>query len=515
MWNWDSHGDMGFGRQRVQSVWLASFVSLAGAVGVALAACGGKGVLGPAPGAAGSSGESAAGNAGLIQVAGAAGSGGSEPAETHAENGALLPSIDSAPESCGALGIGTRPCSEGPCLPFVCPCAPDLTFNQSCEGGRCIDNISCPGVCKSLDPMGAALECTRAGVCRDRADCSGGAFCLHSHGEALGHCSHGEVGESCFRAADCKNGACVAGEYIKRTCSAGQVGDACNLDRHCAAPARCMLAPQYYLGKCGDGSEGSPCVAQADCESPAACVTYRNGTQLCSRGELGSPCDDRAHCASGLCALGQCSSGEVGSRCEGPPGCKQPYCVDFTCTTGGNGARCKSPTDCAIGNCIQRGELSECSDGKQGSACSNAPGTFCQIGLHCAVQPSDNSLVCVGPAATGEPCGGGGNCASGSCAYYKGGANSVCTTGKLGEHCAPGQCVSGLFCASTGLDGICVSGAPGDPCTEDASCQSATCGPAVMLDAAAQSQCATATGTAPCGNGGACVFKSCHPRSCL
>jgi hypothetical protein len=83
-----------------------------------------------------------------------------------------------------------------------------------------------------------------------------------------GTCTDGANGSTCLLPTDCASGHCVNGPgfQVPKQCSAGGIGDLCDVDADCVAPHNCVNGPGFQDGNiCTEGKVGDPCETQADC----------------------------------------------------------------------------------------------------------------------------------------------------------------------------------------------------------------------------------------------------------
>jgi hypothetical protein len=102
-------------------------------------------------------------------------------------------------------------------------------------------------------------------ACYDGQDCVS-TFCVGDFGKAT--CGTGTNGSLCFASDDCASKHCVSGPGFQapRQCSAGGLGDYCDVDTDCVAPHNCVNGPGFQDGNiCTEGKAGDPCESANDC----------------------------------------------------------------------------------------------------------------------------------------------------------------------------------------------------------------------------------------------------------
>lgn len=237
------------------------------------------------------------------------------------------------------------------------------------------------GTCVALPTAGRPCELA----------CAPGLVC------AEGTCAApGMAGASCVSDAACADGlACSAG-----TCRAlAPASMRCDETADCAASLACVasVCTDTPVATCTDGSE---CASLETCGFPTSEGFCR------ARVALGEACDSDDACADGRCdfAVGACAPRlPLGDPC-------------------GSSTDCETGLVCAIsGICVRPGAL--------GEACVEAFGPLCAEGLVC------RASVCVGPPASGEPCGDAGECGAGLACIDDGSGPKCGAPRAIGETC--------------------------------------------------------------------------------
>jgi hypothetical protein len=450
-----------------------------------------------------------------------------------ASNGVPIPDPP-LKDPCAALGVAVASCGAlDTCPPLTCDCGgvpKEIEVSGSCGFSRhCLTAVSCAAVCAIPDLGASALPgCVYPGVCKGDVDCTdpGTPSCLLAPADTSGICVSRKGGSACYRDSDCVSSVCVAIPGGNRFCQdAGVKGSICNRDDQCpvvtagVGKSACIIPDGEFYGPCTDGTNGAPCLAGDDCVPGDTCAQLVPGGfgGQCTSGAQGAPCAVDADCDQGVCigqpsTWGTCQTGEVGSTCRSASDCHTGFCVASKCTTGTNGSTCISDTDCAMHVCASLGAAmpGQCTDGQQGSPCWGVDGKQCQAGLIC--QGMTFPGACLVPGIVGAPCQSDGDCMAGKCGGVPQGPPglALCTEGKRGQRCRDtSQCDPGLQCISNGLSGVCVAGAPGDPCHTPADCMHGMC-----MDRPGTRPSMCNAGTAdltPCGMLGMCVAESCLP----
>jgi hypothetical protein len=462
-----------------------------------------------------------------------------------AGNGVPIPDPP-LPDPCATLGIAVMACgATGACAALTCTCGgvqQTIEVAGSCgKFGACLTGISCPAACAHPDLLGAGAPsaCVQAGVCMTDADCTNPARprCLVAGKDTSGHCVNGQVDSECYRDADCPSpSVCVAIGPGPRVCIDNQMGGGpCNRDDQCPATANgtgrnhCVLPAGGFVGQCSNGAMFSACDTATDCLAGYGCAGHGSPPGTCTSRAQGAPCAVNGDCAQGRCVdvgypgtstqgtFGVCETGDLGTSCLRPSDCLSGFCPvppggtpgGAVCTTGANGAACIIDADCATQLCAiasPNGSPGQCTDGMQGSPCWGTNGKQCQAGLVCAGIGAAGTCVTAG--SVGAPCQQDSDCLAQKCALPAlPSGPGVCTEGKRGQRCDNGsQCDAGLHCFSGGSYGICLAGAPGDPCRVAGDCASGTC---LGTSGATPVSCSGVGDPASCGVTGSCVGGVC------
>jgi len=235
---------------------------------------------------------------------------------------------------------------------------------------------------------------------------------------------------------------------------------------------------------CGDGVDqdcsgaaddaclamGEACVSDASCQTGNCLSSEGTCTQMCDWLRPTS-CPSNAHCVvteyPGTCDGGVCT-------CEPPAGIEGVGPTEFGhCELGAPGVgavgdACETSSDCANASCLpdDAGAL-RCLD-----PCT-AAGEGCEAGEACVLRPGYNCGGCVpsesGLGGFGAPCEHDSECDTGRCITDSTG--SFCS-----RDCGDG-CPEGFRCGAA--TGACVHderpGRTGDPCVENADCESGIC----------------------------------------
>jgi hypothetical protein len=436
-------------------------------------------------------------------------------------------------DPCATLGVAAMTCGPTDACPAItCSCGgaqQRFEVSGSCMMfGACLTGVSCPAACSHSDLVAAGnlSACVQAGVCLTDQDCINptSPHCLRGLDGGSGHCVSGQRYSECYGDADCASATCVAVGGTSRVCI--DKDPICNRNDQCGAPASgtgkmtCVLPPGGFTGTCTDGRQGAACVTPDDCLSGDACAVLDQGSVgTCTSRVQGAPCAVNGDCAQGRCVdvgnpnpLGVCETGELGTSCLKPSDCLAGFCGNAVCTTGANGAVCLMDGDCATHLCASVGPPSnlpgQCTDGMQGSPCWGPYGKQCAAGLVC--QGMGGAGTCIAAGSVGAPCQQDSDCLAQKCAKPMLPIPNLaaCTEGKRGQRCHDSsQCDAGLHCLSNGTLGVCVAGAPGDPCRGAGDCASGTC---QSLMAPPAPSCTGVADLGSCGMG-ACVAGLCLP----
>lgn len=233
---------------------------------------------------------------------------------------------------------------------------------------------------------------------------------------------------------------------------------------------------------CGSGEYGSVCGANFDCKTGVCNVSLFSG--MCTTGLGGSPCKDNGECAA-----------------------DQGYhCVSGFCVGNGPYAKCDKDGDCRDGRCdpelkmcVPSGGFTNCEGGK-----SCPSGTVCSYGGVTTSAVADElvqtgSAVCT-DGSPGSSCKADSDClvpGAGASSKSRGCADGMCVSGAVGEACTDSvdnPCAKGgnnCVCAGAWGDKcFCMTGKEGSPCAAHDDCSTGfTC---VAGSAAAQSAWAKA-----------------------
>jgi hypothetical protein len=218
------------------------------------------------------------------------------------------------------------------------------------------------------------------------------------------------------------------------------------------------------------GVANGPCCANNTCNGGLTC----DDGECTACGGPGQPCCPNRACSAGGCCVGagtdaECVAANAVCPLQGPG--NAGMCTNGRCGgCGAAGQRCCDGQLCYdAGNACVSGMCQACGGAMQ-PAC---PGNSCSAG-HCL----NDDAVCV---PVGAQCGGSaGTCtANGSCMMGNttcGGLNQICC--EIGQTNTPRFCAqSGTRCNGFGANARCVAcGEMGQPCCEDSSCKTGTCG---------------------------------------
>jgi hypothetical protein len=225
-------------------------------------------------------------------------------------------------------GFYVNECADGYCEWGACPgtCRPFPGPDDACDWNelRCAPSAFCDGGCVERPGEGEA--------CDPEADtCLAPAVCLG----LVGECGRRvDLGEACYRTADCRDGACRGG-----VCELVGPDEACEDDSECAPELSCLGGacllrgtPIMSFAKCG---------SDRDCLEDQVCVQYDQGSGCADALELGSPCTECnfwcVGCPSGLVCLGATETTD--GRCAPPrslgDSCSSATCFgELTCVNG-------------------------------------------------------------------------------------------------------------------------------------------------------------------------------------
>lgn len=293
------------------------------------------------------------------------------------------------------------------------------------------------------------------------------------------------LGDACTDSSECVGGLCdetAVGRVCTQVCDGTHPLDGCATGLHCVVSSGCD-------GRCVPGAAGTlgvgvACTAASECES-GSCQDPGDGMRRClplCRGD------------EGLCASGESCTG-------GPGACGACVPQAILPQPRGLGEECGAATDCRSGLCVQRSGIGECATPCVGDTCDT--GFVCQMG-NCVLDRSQ---------PPGGVCAELTDCFAGTCAAQ--GAHGWCSP----LDCTSVECPMGFECIPVGDANICAPmlALPGDRCTADADCASATCALGVCTNACdAANDCGAGfrcVRTAD-GSGAYCVVPVQHASSC-
>ena len=250
------------------------------------------------------------------------------------------------------------PCTADDCTADGCKHPPvDGPCN---DGSQCTENDTCAkGVCS-----GVPLDCDDGNPCTEDA--------CHPWGT---ECTHTPVDGTCFDAAQCAEGSCVAGVCQSAPGPGCDDGNDCT-DDSCDGLGSCIHTPSW--APCDDGD---PCTVGESCSSqtcgggaPKVCDDGNPCTGIecsikaaggCVWNDIPGPCDDGNACTSGdLCASGSCVGSAELDCYDGNP-CTNDTCnpatgCHFPNNTGAcdDGDLCTYDDVCSGGEC--QGKQNQC-----------------------------------------------------------------------------------------------------------------------------------------------------------
>jgi V8-like Glu-specific endopeptidase len=277
------------------------------------------------------------------------------------------------------------------------------------------------------------------------------------------------LGEPCTDSSECTGGLCddtAAGRICTQVCDSTRPLDGCATGLHCVGSGGCD-------GRCVPGTPGTvgigiACSTNAECQS-GNCLDPGDGMRRClalCRGD------------EGLCASGEACTG-------GPAVCGACVPQAIFPQPRGLGEECGAATDCRSGLCVSRAGIGECATPCEGDHCD--AGFVCQAG-NCVLDRSQPpGGVCSDPS----------DCFAGTCAAQ--GGRGWCSP----LDCSMGiECPAAFDCIPVGDAHICAPtlALPGDHCTVDGDCASATCALGVCTSACEEAN--------DCGAGFRCVRTS-------
>ncbi len=229
----------------------------------------------------------------------------------------------------------------------------------------------------------------------------------------------------------------------------------------CYAPNFILLASGDEL-ECADGRCSATYVS-----CPGQCVKNLQRGAACSTSSMAPPsCEptdycDGAHCAAYLAQGAACDGTAL--KCDSSLVCG-PHDADgaLTCEAKkGQGQGCTSDSECERLNCL----TGTCRTGHLGETC--AAYLKCDAGLKCGAtgcqQPLGLGAAC---SASYDACADGTVCElSVNDAGLPAGACSAFESRTAGQPCFNGQCAAGLWCQSSGVQGVCrAPGSAGQAC---------------------------------------------------
>ncbi|MCC6622502.1 MAG: hypothetical protein IT385_14655 [Deltaproteobacteria bacterium] len=328
-------------------------------------------------------------------------------------------------------------CDSGACCvetgTALGPCAPPSGGDtpRCDEGFACVDELCMPydGTCSLSSQVCAAPD----------TYCKPADLVDSQHGACLVKGDEGDACQASWFDRPCRQGL---------TCLAFAVDPPCESPVPCSAgcPISCCVAPF---------GPGEACFGRPDlCEAGLACV-HTGVDGLCAQGV-------------DYCCLvpGETGARCVGGSCEAGAACFRDWCVPSSGACPGNTCPNAALEVCVGGTCLSWGGSNE--------PCG--PGEACDAPLGCV---SDR---CTATGGDGEPCNPGGTCDTGDLACNgtlcvpAGGESELCRA--TATPCDAGLvCVNqaGSVCAGVAGNRCChSSGAVGEPCNVDGSCDAVT-----------------------------------------
>jgi hypothetical protein len=478
-------------------------------------------------------------------------------------------STHTLPATCS--GTGTCPAAVTvSCGAYVCnstspTCLNTCASDADCTGGltclkttnRCGDKLGTGESCVANSDCASGLVCAAEGVCCDNA-CAGGCQSCKLSGKA-GICSNIAAGNppratvpaTCTASA---SGSCGAsgscdgsgGCQQRTTCTVAVT--ACPADPHLQYSTAGLCSTSGVCGplttSCNTGylcATGGVCATSCTAANASTNCDVANGYSciggFCQKKANGTTCARSYECATGNCVDGVCC---VSASCPDCQSCNLPGQAGTCRNVAANSAdgnctgSCPSPTS-AAGLCDGAGTCKPPTPCATGYACTaGICVTSCTSNADCA---ADYACAAGGACklATGQACGGSGECASGSCVdgiCCSSASCAVCSAcnvaGQLGT-CAPvaagvadGPCVAS--CVGAQLGGLCDGNGncqPAAACPNGYLCNTSTqCATSCTTSCASGYYCAAnvcvvqkANGTA-CADGGECSTGQCVDGAC-
>lgn len=326
-----------------------------------------------------------------------------------------------------------------------------VCFLYPSASGGCTTNDECPlgHVCDGGDciPSGEGNVCD---LCGSHEDCGGPSDSCVRYPDGVSRC-----GRACREDADCATApGCGARTCLCQEMSGGG-------QRQCApADLDCV--------------EGPECENDDQCPDGMVCQDQECVPRGCS--ELGNPCETRGDCCSGMCLDGLCSQGcdwlNPGGSCPSGFYCSIQECGVGACVAGslgatGRGGSCVAHEGCRTGYCGSTGGPTECQIPCDPDGVNTCPGDdeCVRIGA------SRCGLCACHIGRLGDPCFDSNVCASGLCATKSGDR-------RCSRFCSGGNpCPEGYDCLDAGVRHICwpALAALGEPCEGGEQCASGTC----------------------------------------
>lgn len=303
------------------------------------------------------------------------------------------------------------------------------TTNGQCFSGICADgyccNMACSTTCNSCAVSGMLGSCVLVPAGNDPdSDCA-----MQST-------------STCGTTGSCNgSGACTLydanTECISASCSNGVQQN----QSKCNGTGMCVDAGTVTCGTygCGATTCKTSCMVDGDCASGNYCETMA----CVGKKSNGQACVTSNQCTSGFCidniccstaCTGQCqvcgAGGTCGTLMNGNDTNSTPTCsTTMTCDASGqckkvNGQVCTGTNDCLSGNCVDGYCCnSMCTTQCQGCGVPNSLGMCVNLPLNTddtnAMTTCTGTKTCNGSGQckdkAGQPCSGGGTCASGNC----------------------------------------------------------------------------------------------------
>lgn len=332
------------------------------------------------------------------------------------------------------------------------------------SGGSCETQATrCPGQSAATSPL-------PVGICKVVDTGCTGTTPPHEANQSAGQDLFGQCPDAL---ADCATYADGAGPFYNGIAGTPAV---CYYKATPSTPGNCngSGACESRTTRCLAGGQGAPVTRPGTCTTPTAgcsgstaptfsavtpgqdpygdclgvCCQYSNGTGLCCKNN-GDACGSGSECATGQCVNGVCCDSACGGNCDR---CDVSGSVGI-CTNVAS--ECTGDCDaCVGGNCQASQGLCPASPGTLCTTCEGGGTSFncayddTQDGDCTAIYGAGSACyqydVCLKP--DGDPCGNGGECASGHC------VDGVCCNMPCSTACF--ACASGLTSFS---DGICAA----------------------------------------------------------